>query len=112
MARRSGIKVEEFGFGFPPKAWGKKIGGTIYSINWLPIGGFVRLYGEDASVKKNKNGSYFHKSRWIRTKVIIAGVIMNILLGVLAFSIISWVVGIPRETGKVKILDVTQDSRD
>src|SRR3990167_1793908 len=47
MAKRFGIKVEEFGFGIPPRAWGKKIGETIYSLNWLPIGGFVKLFGED-----------------------------------------------------------------
>jgi regulator of sigma E protease len=47
MAKKLGIKVEEFGFGFPPRMFGKKIGETIYSINWLPIGGFVKLYGED-----------------------------------------------------------------
>ena len=47
VAKKFGIKVEEFGFGFPPKLWGKKIGETEYTINWLPIGGFVKLYGED-----------------------------------------------------------------
>src|SRR5947208_3368885 len=47
VARFFGIKVEEFGVGFPPRAKGWKIGETIYSINWLPIGGFVKLYGED-----------------------------------------------------------------
>jgi len=47
MAKIFGIKVEEFGFGLPPRAIGKKIGETLYSINWLPIGGFVKLYGED-----------------------------------------------------------------
>jgi regulator of sigma E protease len=47
VAKKFGIKVEEFGFGFPPRMFGKKIGETIYSINWLPIGGFVKLYGED-----------------------------------------------------------------
>ena len=47
IRRKFGIKVEEFGIGFPPRAFGRKIGETIYSINWLPIGGFVKLYGED-----------------------------------------------------------------
>ncbi|MBD3156532.1 RIP metalloprotease RseP, partial [Candidatus Peregrinibacteria bacterium] len=46
-ARKVGIKVEEFGIGLPPRIWGKKIKGTIYSVNWIPFGGFVRLYGED-----------------------------------------------------------------
>ena len=47
VAKKLGIKVEEFGFGFPPRMFGFKKGETIYSINWLPIGGFVKLYGED-----------------------------------------------------------------
>ena len=47
VARKFGIKVEEFGFGFPPRIWGIKRGETLYSINALPIGGFVKLYGED-----------------------------------------------------------------
>ncbi|MCL5746682.1 MAG: site-2 protease family protein [Patescibacteria group bacterium] len=46
-AIKFGVKVEEFGFGLPPRIFGIKKGETIYSINWLPIGGFVKLYGED-----------------------------------------------------------------
>ncbi|TSC53884.1 MAG: membrane-associated zinc metalloprotease [Microgenomates group bacterium LiPW_16] len=46
-AKKFGIRVEEFGFGLPPRALSIKRGKTIYSINWLPIGGFVKLYGED-----------------------------------------------------------------
>ena len=56
VAKKFGIKVEEFGFGFPPKMFSFKKGETIYSINWLPIGGFVKLYGEDeAGAGKIKN---------------------------------------------------------
>jgi regulator of sigma E protease len=47
MAKRAGIQVEEFGIGYPPRVWSKKIGKTVYSINLLPIGGFVRLLGEE-----------------------------------------------------------------
>ena len=43
VAKRLGIKVEEFGYGFPPRIWGKRIGETLYSINLLPIGGFVKI---------------------------------------------------------------------
>ena len=54
FARRAGIKVEEFGIGLPPRA--KKLykdkKGTIYSLNWIPFGGYVRLYGEDSSDPK------------------------------------------------------------
>jgi membrane-associated protease RseP (regulator of RpoE activity) len=82
MAKRSGIKVEEFGFGLPPRIWGKKKGETIYSINAIPFGGFVRMLGEssvDKSMLKKKN-SFAAQSMRNRVKVIVAGVFMNFLL--------------------------------
>ena len=55
VARKFGIRVEEFGLGYPPKIFGKKIGETEYSLNWLPFGGFVRMLGEDSGEQvKNK----------------------------------------------------------
>src|SRR5947209_7680408 len=87
VAKKFGIKVEEFGFGLPPRIWGKKIGETIYSINWLPIGGFVKLFGEDeagggkivishksldASHKKELNRAFFARSVWQRGLVVVA----------------------------------------
>lgn len=84
FARRAGIKVEEFGIGLPPRAkiiyTDKK--GTIYSLNWIPFGGYVKLYGEDSSdvkVLKAKN-SFASKSIAARTSVIVAGVLMNFVL--------------------------------
>ncbi len=84
FARRAGIKVEEFGIGLPPRA--KKIfkdkQGTIYSLNWIPFGGYVRLYGEDSSdpkVLRAKN-SFASKTKLQRTSVIVAGVFMNFVL--------------------------------
>ena len=47
LAKKFGVTVEEFGIGLPPRVIGKKIKGTIYSLNWLPLGAFVRLYGEE-----------------------------------------------------------------
>src|SRR3989338_6445665 len=47
VAKKTGMRVDEFGFGFPPKLWGKKYNGTEYSLNALPLGGFVKIYGED-----------------------------------------------------------------
>ena len=76
-ARRNGVEVEEFGFGFPPRAFGKKVGKTIYSINWLPLGGFVRMKGEDgADVSK---GSFGAAPFFKKFKILTAGVIMNAL---------------------------------
>ncbi|KKR57927.1 hypothetical protein A2362_01025 [Candidatus Curtissbacteria bacterium RIFOXYB1_FULL_41_59] len=94
MAKRAGIGVEEFGFGLPPRAWGKKIKGTLYSINWLPFGGFVRLVGEDPTDKrKDQKDSFWVKSIWQRTLVIIAGVIANLLLAVIIFYIVLFALG-------------------
>src|SRR3990167_1203395 len=55
MAKKFGIFVEEFGFGLPPRMFGIKRGETLYSVNWLPIGGFVKLYGEEGDIAGAKN---------------------------------------------------------
>ncbi|MFA6992084.1 MAG: RIP metalloprotease RseP [Candidatus Gracilibacteria bacterium] len=89
MAKRAGIKVEEFGFGLPPRIWGKKKGETIYSINWIPFGGFVKMLGEDdPSGKSSKNKrSFAAKPVSARIKVVVAGVIMNFFLAWLFLTI-------------------------
>ncbi len=110
VAKWKGIKVEEFGLGFPPRIFAKKRGETTYSINALPIGGFVRLYGEGESVGKERARSFYHKSRLVRAGVTVAGVVMNFLLAVLVFSILSWVSGVPVETGRVRVLEVAPGS--
>ena len=84
FARRAGIKVEEFGIGLPPRA--KKLfkdkKGTVYSLNWIPFGGYVRLYGEDSSDPKvlKAKDSFAAKSILQRSSVIVAGVVMNFVL--------------------------------
>lgn len=103
VARRNGIKCDEFGFGFPPRAIGvykdekknkwKFIFGnkhiesknTVYSLNWIPLGGFVKIKGEDGEGKKEKD-SFASKSAWIRIKVLAAGVTMNFILAWVLFS--------------------------
>mgnify|MGYP000095936386 CR=1 FL=1 len=87
VAKKNGIWVEEFGFGLPPRVWGKKVGETIYSINALPFGGFVRLHGEmtDDGVTKPKR-AFLGKSLWVKTAVIVAGVVMNFILAIFAFG--------------------------
>ncbi len=99
MAKKFNIKVEEFGYGLPPRLWGKKIGETIYSINWLPIGGFVKLYGEDDAgagavrlpksklPKKDLNRAFFTRPVRQRFAVVVAGVVMNVLLAILIYYI-------------------------
>jgi regulator of sigma E protease len=84
------IKVLEFGFGIPPRAWGKKIGETIWSLNWLPFGGFVRLLGEDETDKEvlDNKRSFANQAVWKRITVVVAGVVMNLLLAWLLFYIV------------------------
>ena len=102
-ARRNGIKTEEFGFGFPPRILGyvkndkngkykiilgdKKIvsKNTIFSLNWIPLGGFVKIKGESGEAKSDED-SFAGKSAWTRVKVLVAGVIMNFIL---AWALIS-----------------------
>lgn len=83
-AKKSGITVHEFGFGLPPKLWGKKYGETEYTINALPIGGFVRIEGEDASEGYDSKSlkSFVNKKPKIKLFVLMAGVTMNIILAV------------------------------
>lgn len=97
VAKKLGIKVEEFGFGLPPRVVGIKRGETTYSINWLPIGGFVKLYGEDeagagkikvksdVSEIKDTKRAFFAKPAHQRALVVIAGVLMNTLLAAIIF---------------------------
>src|SRR3989344_5492950 len=90
MAKKFGIKVEEFGFGIPPRAWGKKIGETLVSINWLPFGGFVKLLGEDEIDKNllNNKRSFASQSVFKRIIVVVAGVAMNFILAFILFYFI------------------------
>jgi len=90
MAKKFGIRVEEFGIGIPPKAWGKKVGETLISINWLPFGGFVRLFGEDEVDKKVLENPRSFAAQTIskRIVVVVAGVVMNLLLAWLLFYIV------------------------
>lgn len=97
-AKGFGLLVEEFGFGLPPRFWGKKVGETIYSFNWLPFGGFVKLYGErnaEGDLNLDVSRSFSHQDIWKRAAVISAGVLMNFALGWFLISAV-YMVGIPQ----------------
>jgi regulator of sigma E protease len=103
------VKVEEFGFGFPPRIVSKKIGETRYSLNLLPFGGFVRLLGEapDAPVSaEERRRSFSHQSAYRRILIIVAGVLMNFLLGWLIISAV-FMVGVPKS---IVVTNVLTDS--
>ena len=107
-ARRNGVKVEEFGIGFPPRA--KILGkykGILVTLNWLPLGGFCKMKGDDdfASLKgkelkdrkkKSRDGNSFDSaSFWVKTKILFAGVFMNFLAACVIMTILAWV-GLPK----------------
>lgn len=90
VAKRSGIRVDEFAFGFPPKLFGKKWGETTYSFNALPLGGYVKIYGEnpDDVEEQDRKRSFIGKPRIIQALVVIAGIIFNLLLAWVLLSIV------------------------
>lgn len=96
VAKLSGMRVDEFGIGYPPRALTiGKIGDTEYTLNWLPFGGFVRIYGEDGAVEEGAEGekaphargkSFASKPRILQALVLISGVAMNVLLAYALFT--------------------------
>ena len=108
MAKRAGIKVDEFGFGFPPRIFGVKRGETIYSINLLPLGGFVKIHGEDGldgeEIKEADKGRAF-SDKPIKTRVIVlvAGVTMNLILAAFLLGFGHWL-GLPTMIGDEEII--------
>lgn len=98
-AKRHGVVVEEFGVGFPPRAWGKKLKKSIlgknvlYSVNWLPLGGFVKLQGEHDAA--DKPGDYGAATFWQKTQILLAGVVANWLVAAVLLTILA-LIGMPR----------------
>lgn len=91
VAKKMGLLVEEFGFGFPPRIFSKKIGETTYTLNLLPFGGFVKIHGEEPGTPLEgleKERSFAFQPAWRRAAIILAGVLMNFLLGWFLISLI------------------------
>lgn len=94
MARRNGVEVEEFGIFFPPKLYSRKTkGGWIFSFNLIPLGGFVRLKGEHDS--DTEKGSFGAATTWAKTKIMAAGVVMNLVVALVLFTIVG-LLGMPK----------------
>ncbi len=81
LAKKFGVKVEEFGIGLPPRLFGKKFGETLYSLNLIPFGAFVRIHGEEGGVEDIR--SFSSKPIWQRALIVLGGVVM--------FWIIAWI---------------------
>jgi len=93
VAKKSGMKVEEFGFGFPPRLWGFKKGGTLYSVNLIPLGGFVKIKGESGEHVDDPD-SFATQAGWKRFLVLFAGVGMNLVLAAVLLSA-GFMIGLP-----------------
>lgn len=125
MARKNGVRVLEFGICFPPRAiawvkdpktkkwrklprseWKKPQEGLVFSLNWLPIGGFCQMDGESAA--DTRKGTFGNASFWAKTKILFGGVAMNWLVAFIIFTVLAW-------TGMPEFLDnqftVTNDTR-
>jgi regulator of sigma E protease len=107
VARMVGIEVEEFGIGFPPRmltlfTWK----GTKFSLNWIPMGGFNRMKGED---DPNSTDGFSSAKPWARIATLLAGSAMNLITAVLAFSVLFTQVGVP-DLNSAQILEVSPDS--
>lgn len=105
-AKLSGVKVHEFGIGWPPRVFGVKRGDTLYSLNAIPLGGFVKLAGEE---DPNVPGSLAAKSIGTRLLVLSSGALMNFLLPFILFSV---ALMIPHQTliGEVRVEEVAPNS--
>ena len=118
-ARKFGVKAEEFGFGFPPRFGGiyKTTAGkwrfvfgnkdvqdaadTVYSINWLPLGGFVKIKGEQGDNKQDVD-SFSNQKIWKRIVILTAGVVMNLVIAAVFLSI-GFIIGLPQALDGVDV---------
>jgi regulator of sigma E protease len=124
VAKRAGITVEEFGIGFPPRAGSVMWRGTRYSLNWIPLGGFVRMLGEDGDVEVKRlreqgmneaevehamEGAFNRRPVWVRVLVLLAGVAMNFLL---AAGLFAAAVSMPTLIGEgpLTVTEIQEDS--
>lgn len=99
VAKKTGMRVDEFGIGFPPKLFGIKKGETEYTFNSLPIGGFVKIWGEsftedEVGVEQDTSRAFSSRPKWAQSLVLIAGVSMNILFAWFLFSL-TYMIGVP-----------------
>src|SRR3989344_4879144 len=98
VAKMCGIRVDEFGLGFPPRIFSVKLGETRYTLNLIPFGGFVKIFGENSHVESlseaDKSRSFIHKNRFIQAMVLVAGVAFNMIFAWLVISL-GFSIGLP-----------------
>ncbi len=115
VAKLSGMRVDEFGIGYPPRAWGFKRGETEYTLNWLPFGGFVKIYGEDMEEKLPGAAShpdsraFSSRPRILQALVLLAGIAMNLLFAYVLITA-TLVMGTPRALNPEELATATNAS--
>ena len=111
VAKKIGMKVDEFGLGFPPRLFKIKKGGTVYSFNAIPFGGFVKIPGEDGEKGLERvEGAFSSKSVGLRSLVIIAGVAFNVILAWFLISF-SFIIGAPVSSSAVPPGGVLEETK-
>ena len=117
LAKKFGVGVEEFGVGYPPRLFGKKVGETIYSINLLPFGAFVKITGEDGEEEVINPQSFSQKPILQRALIIFGGVASFWLIAFLIFTLVAGIWGLPQAVSDdfsglafVKIIDISKNS--
>ncbi len=120
IAKKFGVRVDEFGIGYPPRLFGKKFGETLYSINLLPLGAFVRIYGEEGKEGDvDEYRSFVGQAIWKRVLIILGGVIAFWIASYIIFSIVFMIgADLPISDGptdgltnvRVQIIATSQDS--
>jgi len=118
LAKKFGAKVEEFGIGYPPRIFGRKFGETIYSLNLIPFGAFVKIHGEEGGIEDYR--SFTDKSLWQRFLIIIGGVLSFWIVSAVLLGIVSATWGLPQAVSdeenynlkeiKVQIAQIMPDS--
>lgn len=101
-AKRAGVRVDEFGLGFPPRLFGFRYGETVYSLNLIPFGGFVKIYGEEAPAAGARDlagvateRAMFAKSKLTQGSILAAGIVFNLLLAWLLLAVALTTTGLP-----------------
>src|SRR3990167_8953568 len=86
IAKKFGVRVDEFGIGYPPRLFGKKFGETVYSVNLMPLGAFVRIRGEEGGIDDYR--SFSHLAIWKRMLIVMGGVIAFWIAAIVIFSVL------------------------
>ena len=90
-ARQVGVRVEAFSVGFPPTLWGKKFADTEYRISWIPVGGYVKLFGQNVDDEDlDDPANYASKSLLQRVYILTAGPLMNLLFALIFMPLVFW----------------------